>query len=343
MTVPAPAGDDPPSHPADDPPDGPDDDTGSHAAVPQRVDRRDVKAVQAAYHDWEASTYDDKFGISFDDHVTDYAVGRWRRGFGDARADGTVLEVGAGTGFFSLNLARAGIVTGDLHVTDLSPGMVEVCRRNAAANDLAVTGHVADAEALPFDDDSFDVVVGHAVLHHLPVPGVAIREAFRVLRPGGRLLVAGEPTHWGDRASWVVKQNTWRAFRLVTSIPPLDRVRRPDDDHGTDDAELASLEHDVDLHTFHPDEFERMAAIAGFVDVHVRTEELLANWWGWAMRTLEGSMAPAAFTPRWAMTSFRGYQLATRFDEAVLQHVVPRGLFYNLVLAARKPLATGTG
>ncbi len=311
------------------------------AATPAAVpDRDDVKAVQAAYHDWEAATYDDKFGISWDAHVTDYAVGRYRRGLGDTQARGNVLELGAGTGFFGVNLAKAGYVAGDLHVTDISPGMLEVCARNAAANGVEVHTHVADAESLPFPDASMDVVLGHAVLHHLPIPGLAIREAHRVLRPGGRLLVAGEPTHWGDRSSIVVKRATWRAFMAVTRLPGMGDLRRVDDhgdgDDGDDDA-LAALEHDVDLHTFHPDELERMATVAGFTDVAVRTEELAAHWWGWAMRTIEGSMRPDLVTPRWAAMAFGGYRALTRLDESVLRHVVPRGLFYNLVLSARRP------
>lgn len=298
-----------------------------------------MKGVQAAYHDWEAPTYDDKFGITFDDHVTDYAVGRLVRGLGDVHVDGDVLELGCGTGFFGVNLTKAGRLTGSLTLSDLSPRMLEVASANAAANGVEVATAVADAESLPFDDATFDLVLGHAFLHHLPIPGVAIREAHRVLRPGGRLLVAGEPSYWGERITTVVKRATWAVFDQVTSRPRFAHLRR-DHDHG-DDGDLAALEADVDLHTFHPDEVERMASVVGFTDVAVRTEELTANWWGWAARTVEGSLAPDAVTSGWSMGVFRGYQALTRLDEAVLRRVVPRPFFYNLVLAARKPLSSG--
>jgi len=297
----------------------------------------DMKDVQEAYHDWEAPTYDDKFGITFDDHVTDYAVGRLVRGLGDVHVAGDALELGCGTGFFGVNLAKAGRLTGSLTLSDLSPRMLEVAAANAAANGVAVRTAVADAESLPFDDDTFDLVLGHAFLHHLPIPGVAIREAHRVLRPGGRLLVAGEPSHWGERITTVVKRATWAVFDRVTSQPRFAHLRRHHD-HG-DDAGLAALEADVDLHTFHPDEVERMASVVGFTDVVVQTEELTANWWGWAARTVEGSLAPDAITPGWSMGVFRGYRALTRLDEVVLRRIVPRPLFYNLVLAARKPVS----
>ena len=77
------------------------------------------------------------------------------------------LELGAGTGFFSLNLKQAGVLD-EVHVTDLSPGMVRAAQANAEQLGFTVEGRVADAERIPYDDDTFDIVVGHAVIHHIP-------------------------------------------------------------------------------------------------------------------------------------------------------------------------------
>ncbi|MDX1658666.1 MAG: methyltransferase domain-containing protein [Nitriliruptorales bacterium] len=298
------------------------------------------KAKQAAYHDWEATTYDEKFAISYDERCIEYVRARFDKVI-DEPVEGRVLEVGAGTGFFLVNLALSGAIDGELHATDISEGMLSVCKRNAEEHGLVVETRQGDAEALPYDDATFDLVIGHAFIHHLPVPGKALQEMFRVLRPGGQVLIAGEPTEIGDRISQVIKRSTYRAFRAVTSLPVLRGYRKPTLEEMDDDEEatLAGLEHEVDLHTFRPKDVEHMARLAGFDDVEVVTEELTANWVGWAVRTIEGSVQPDVLGYRWYFTAFNAYRWLTRLDEQVLARFVPRNLFYNLILHGRKPVS----
>lgn len=300
----------------------------------------DIKQKQAAYHDWESRSYDHKFSISYDQRCIDYARDRFVKAVPSGRVEGRVLELGGGTGFFSINLVLGGHVEGEVTVSDISPRMLEVAERNAAEHGVSIETAVADAEQLPFPDDSFDLVVGHAFLHHLPVPELALREAFRVLRPGGRLVIAGEPTELGDRISWFVKQNTWRVFRAVTALPGMGRFRAEDlkDGHGDPtDVLMARLEDEVDLHTFRPRDVRLAASLAGFESVDVVTEELTANWVGWAVRTIEGSMAPGVLGMPWFQAAYRAYVTLSAFDERVMSRVVPDRLFYNLILGATKP------
>jgi ubiquinone/menaquinone biosynthesis C-methylase UbiE len=301
----------------------------------------DLKAKQEAYHDWESRTYEEKFSISYDQRCIDYARDRFRKVVPEGAGFGRVLEVGAGTGFFLINLALAGCLDGaELEATDISQGMLDVCQRNGAEHGLEIATRQGDAEALPYDDETFDLVMGHAFIHHLPVPGAAIREMFRVLKPGGTLVIAGEPTELGDRVSWVVKRTTYRAFMTLTSLPGLGDLRKPsirESGGSATDEVLAGLEHEVDLHTFRPRDVEKMASLAGFREVRVVTEELTANWFGWAVRTIEGSVRPGVLGARWAFAAFNGYLKLTELDERLLRRVVPRELFYNLILHARKP------
>ena len=169
----------------------------------------DPKLANVLYHDWEAGTYDEKWSISFDQRCIDYARDRFVHVAGDdgwpyARS----LELGCGTGFFTLNLKLAGVLD-EGHVTDLSPGMVEVAQRNARGLGFAVAGQIADAERLPYEDGTFDLVVGHAVLHHIPDLDRAFAEILRVLKPGGRFVFAGEPTRHGDYVARRLSRLTW--------------------------------------------------------------------------------------------------------------------------------------
>lgn len=101
-----------------------------------------------------------------------------------------VLEIGCGTG--TLALAAAQVVGPEGHVEgiDPSPPMIERARAKARRAGRRAEFQVAVAEALPFAEASFDVVLASLMLHHLPAETVpaALAEARRVLRPGGRFL-----------------------------------------------------------------------------------------------------------------------------------------------------------
>src|ERR1700732_3358398 len=200
-----------------------------HATAEQvEAARQDSKLAQVLYHDWEAESYDDKWSISYDQRCVDYARGR----FDAIVPDETIaelpydraLELGCGTGFFLLNLIQAGVARRG-SVTDLSPGMVKVATRNGQSLGLDIDGRVADAERTPYEDNTFDLVVGHAVLHHIPDVELSLREVIRVLRPGGRFVFAGEPTTVGDGYARTLSPLPWRLVTNATKPPGLGRSR----------------------------------------------------------------------------------------------------------------------
>ena len=100
------------------------------------------------------------------------------------------LEIGCGPGHVTKRLAEAGAeATG----VDLAPAMVAVARRSHPE----LSFEVADAEELPFDDDTFDVVLINFAIHHLPQPARACEEIYRVLVEGGRFVFAGPIEQFG--------------------------------------------------------------------------------------------------------------------------------------------------
>jgi SAM-dependent methyltransferase len=296
---------------------------------------RDPKLANVLYHDWEAGTYDEKWSISYDERCIDYAAGRFRLATGwDGRPYGHALELGCGTGFFLLNLMQAGVAESG-SVTDLSPGMVAAALRNAEHLGLPVDGKVSDAETIAYADETFDLVVGHAVLHHIPDVEQALREVLRVLRPGGRFVFAGEPTTVGDAYARRLSQLTWQAATTITKLPPLRSWRRPQAELD-ESSRAAALESVVDIHTFDPTELERMAERAGAREARVVTEELTAAMLGWPLRTFEAAVPPGKLGWNWAMFAYRSWQRLSKVDE-VLSHVVPRRWFYNALVTGVKP------
>jgi ubiquinone/menaquinone biosynthesis C-methylase UbiE len=107
-----------------------------------------------------------------------------------------VLDIGTGTGQVALEVAASVLPGGKVVGADLSGGMLRTARITAAARGLAENAEFCrmDGEYLGFADGSFDLVLSLFALLHFPKPAVATREMFRVLRPGGRLVIAvGSP------------------------------------------------------------------------------------------------------------------------------------------------------
>ena len=100
-----------------------------------------------------------------------------------------VLDVGCATARLLLKLAGTGAEC--LSGVDLAPDILEVARAKLASHNVQAELRVADAEdLLPWPAGSFDVLTLTGVLHHFYRPGDALSEMHRVLRPGGRLLLA---------------------------------------------------------------------------------------------------------------------------------------------------------
>jgi SAM-dependent methyltransferase len=139
----------------------------------------DVSKVQELY-DRVAHEYDDVFASHISRHYLDKRLGLLRR----LLSGGLVLDVGCGTGSLGRHIMEAGYrVVG----VDVSPGML------ARALERGLEGaYAAFSAALPFADDTFDLALTVATLHHLDTPlrvALTIKEMSRVVKPGGFVLI----------------------------------------------------------------------------------------------------------------------------------------------------------
>jgi ubiquinone/menaquinone biosynthesis C-methylase UbiE len=298
-----------------------------------------IREANVRYHDLAAAHYDHKWGIGYGRVGRAQVTGKLRKALGAGRWPangrfGRALEIGAGTGYFTLNLMRAGVIE-DAVASDISPGMLSALTASAEELGLEVETACCEACELPFEDGSFDLVFGHAVLHHLTDLDGAFREFRRVLRSGGVVAFCGEPSRYGDRIAGLPKLGAhalaplWRA--LMRAAPRAVAA------NGGAPTEEDRLERLVDVHAFTPPALSGHLHTAGFEQVHVRGEELVAGLFGWANRTLEASANPEEVPWAWRVYAYRGYLLLQTLDRSLLEPRLPAALFYNLLVSARAP------
>jgi len=125
----------------------------------------------------------------------------------NVRSGQYVLDVGCGTGVVAITAARTGA---RVHGVDLTPELLERARRNAKIANFEIDFREGDAEALPFDEGRFDVVVSQFGHMFAPRPDVVMREMLRVLKPGGTVAFA----------TWPPELLIGSSFRLVSSYMP---------------------------------------------------------------------------------------------------------------------------
>jgi len=158
--------------------------------------------------------YTKKRRIHFDHDTAIRLVKRYEKALGEQfKLYERFLDLGCGNGFIALNLAGTGLMK---HVSgiDISERMLQQCKKNAEILNISISLAQADVEYLPFRNDSFDLIIGHAILHHLPDAQRALRETYRILKPRG-MCIFTEPSRVGSRIISVLQWLVWFIPLLV--------------------------------------------------------------------------------------------------------------------------------
>jgi SAM-dependent methyltransferase len=196
---------------------------------------------------------------------------------------GGVLEVGCGTGLL-WTIGWTDVESNfSLVLTDLSPGMVAEATPVVRRRILRVTGLAADAQALPFADNSFDIVIANQMLYHVPDPSRAVRELARVLRPGGVVM-----------ASTVGSRHLRELFRIEATVFGSTRVLRHHEVFGAESGAQLLAEHFEDV-VWHPyDDQLRCTDVEDVIDYVCSTppgEEATSDELAQLRRIIEVQMA----------------------------------------------------
>jgi len=141
-----------------------------------------------------------------------------------------ILDVGSGTGEVSLLFAELGHRVSGI---DLAPEMVNLAERKSRLRNLPCRFQVGDAEALPFPEETFDVVHARHLLWTLPHPRAALADWIRVVRRGGKVLITesvwdGALASPLDRVKVFVGRAAAHLAACVAGVPPPVGKRSPD-------------------------------------------------------------------------------------------------------------------
>lgn len=303
-----------------------------------------IKDANISYHDAAADEYDAKWGIDYGEVGKSQVEMKTNKVLGKGAHFPRALEIGSGTGYLSLNMMQNGVID-EVVATDISQGMLDVIE--ASAERLGFGDRVStlctEAEGFPYEDESFDLVFGHAILHHLPDLQESFNEFYRLLKPGGMIFFAGEPSERGDKIARYPKQvghhlsPIWRRALGVGQLSQREAEAVAAGERSQEYIDGHSVEHLVDVHAFKPGDLSGFAKTAGFSSIDVIGEELTANWFGWFNRALEADGIPEEIPFGWRQYAYRGYLGFQKFDRLALEGRLPASIFYNLMIGAVKP------
>ena len=293
-----------------------------------------IRDANVRYHDLAASHYDSKWGINYDELGQAQVTGKLRKALGhEPPRFGRALEIGAGTGYFTLNLLRAGVI-GQAVATDISPGMLRALESSAAragraGGDRGLRGLRAALRATTSSISSSDTrcstTFRTSTRPSESSAACCARAAWWRSAASPRAMATGWPRS--------PSAGRWRSRPSGAALMGAGPRGHANGDGAVLWSEEDVLEQEVDVHAFTPAALAAHAEGAGFTDVRISGEELAASLFGWANRTLEATAEPDDIPWAWRVYAHRGYLLLQRVDRSLLEPRLPAALFYNLLVS----------
>lgn len=180
------------------------------------------KQLDIEYHRAAAAKYDQQVTRNFHFYHV-HSLYPWARSFICRFSEPSVLDVGTGTGVVACTMAKYGC---RVSAIDHSPEMLAIAKVRASEDGVLsrTMFMVGDSEHLQFDNDSFDAVTIQGMLHHLPSIEPTLREAVRVLRPGGELYISEPCIESTPISNAINRASRWlrRLLGVKTEIVPAD-------------------------------------------------------------------------------------------------------------------------
>ena len=301
-----------------------------------------IKNVNTRYHDAAAASYDAKWGIDYGEIGMRQVRAKVIKALGGEPQSAVRRRARdrLGTGYFSLNLLQLGLVE-RVTATDISPGMLaRAARERPAPAASRSTTACTDAEALPFADQQLRSRLRPRGPASHPRPRTApsassiascVPAAHSSSAASPRATaIASPPCPSAPACSRRRCGGAWsapRRFRRTASGAPTDTSSSP---RSTSTPSI-------------PSQLRDLIGAAASARSSLRGEELVANAYGWWLRTLESSAEPDQVPFSWRHFAYRSYMALQRVDTSLLEPRLPPELFYNLVLSARKPTGPRPG
>ena len=307
--------------------------------VPHRaaaLSAEEIRDVNTRYHDVAADHYDAKWGIDFGELGRDQVPAKLRKALGREPRQLRALARDRRRHrlLHAEPAARRADRRGDLHATSRR-GCSQTLARQRRALGLDVSRpQPADAERLPFADESFDLVLGHAVLHHIPDLRARVRGVPARAAPGGTLAVRGRALalRRPPRArAQALRDGASRRSGAARSAPRRAPAARRRGDRRTRSSASSTCTPSRPASWRAPRAARASATCASAARSWSRTGS--AGPTARSRRRADPSDVPWA----WRQYAYRGYLLLQELDRRLLESRLPPAIFYNLLLSARKP------